>query len=977
MARNAFSSQRTQCQIDQPEEKSIKERQEGQEDAEKSAPSAAIPAVPTVPTAALLSCASCSIWSTVPAADTPTGSTTASTGGSPRRTQCYEDGKATKSLRGEVQCLAQCGDQSGFQYHRITGVCSDVGGSTSTARTSNCGRSLRSSWIRSEEGRSSQAGTLPDAQHMAELLSRLCQEMARIHPRFPTTRNQSAHPDQPNQGDLPDSPWTLRAIEGGQSRNRLGSPDYLRRRSHGHRGQGLERRPCRQHTRDLEQHARDLRDPQNQSPDLAGRRKRLQEDQAFGRDCTFDAAFWPARCVGQQDSHLGLLTATGEEWSSCLVQKWTHSLWADPQSICEWQAIWNASLLSFELGTFTEMGSAGCSVPTKHISKAHGIDVRFDPLIQVAIGMEEDISFSSTWCTHQQLQSWESKPWGMDPLTRAYSHTRVFAGLHPHLEPPGDWAHHDRFPQNRPQDLPHDAPPWMQKSFRLLFADRAMEYEDQQPEVVLQTWYLREANHRTCKMPRMIALNMDFYNWEQQLLRLWEDLIAIGADTQFYIVSPDPPRTSMQSFHAHLLIVQNRRLEVPILTTMLWQSQNHDFLFQNALFVPLELHFEVLQHRTDIVQQCHALHCTWWKGPNRIYDNILPRVLPGDGVQILLHDPEQPYREAPRFPTVEWPYTEPPPPWAEPEVFFRHADEQDEDATLLTQLQASIKPGLPDQMPTTELIRASAFYDKENQDPNSDLQAACTFSPTTKRLSQSEDVTQRPLRTALSSLNFDRDAVAAPKANVPHSQMRLLPEIELPPIRDLPEGEPQVPQRRPIWTYPAWIQELWSTLHRYGIAEREEEGPSIQIVTWYIHHDLHRRCYRPRLLRLHDLCETWEPAIRRLWADHVDPHLPIDFFKVFPTPPRLSEQPIAHLLLSQGAVEEKAVLITSLWATQIPNLYGLTHVATYLPEQISAQEVIDSSDAAAHAVPEPSKYGPSMSSLCCQFAHHPGRKGPL
>ena len=514
-----------------------------------------------------------------------------------------------------------------------------------------------------------------------------------------------------------------------------------------------------------------------------------------------------------------------------------------------------------------------------------GIDVSFDSFIQIAIGLEDDISFSTIWCTHQQLRSWDTKPWRMDPPTTAHSHERVHAGNHMEAALRISRALNDLFPWNRPRDLPHDAPPWMQRTFRFFFMDYAMEYEDQQPEVVLQTWFLQEAQHRICTKPRMIALDMEFFKWKRQLLRLWEDLVEPGSDPQFFIVNPDPMRTSMQSFHAHLIIVQNRRLEGPILTTMLWHGQHHDFLFQRALFVPTELHLEVLQRKLDVANHCQAAHCTWWKGPQRILDDFLPRVLPGEGIQLVLHDPDQPDREDARFPTVEWPYVEPPPPHVDPEELFLHEDDQQDEELLLTQLQTSLQPQKPGEQSVLERQADPLFDDKENCDPALVRKDALTSSPTSTQKRHFEDGTRPPLRTALSSLNFattqsskqtavgDLPNVADPihsfvdlgTDGIPVEQTRLLPEIDLPPIRASPPEEQPVPQRPDaIWTYPTWIQELWMTLHRYGTVEREEEGPTIQVVTWHIHQETHRRCYRPRVLRLNDICDTWEQQIRHL-----------------------------------------------------------------------------------------------------------------
>ena len=962
VARHAKSPRQQTIQVDKPQEEPVQERQKREKGTELSA-------------AALLPHATQSIWTAlhaVPAVATASCTLASAPSHCTGRTELSQSCCAAQSLRGEVQRTSQCGHPGWCQCpNGASRLCSEPPGSSTTTGACYGGRSVWSSRGSPQSCQPSEARQVSDAQCLEEFPGGFSEEMAGIHPRIPTTGDWVEHQNQSHQGPLQNGYGPFRKAQSCQSGHRFRDPSGFRRRPHGNRGQGCEGQCSCYPPRDIEWDARDFRDPEDESPIYAGRRERRQEDEAFHRIIVFtlNAAFWQARCVGQQDTHLGLWTLAGEEWSSCPVQKWSHSTWEDPHSTTEWQAIWDASLLSFELDSFVPQESQCTVIPKQRLFKKRGIDVKFDPLIQVAIGMEDDISFSTTWCTHQQLQSWTSKPWGLDPTIQAKPLVRAHAGAHDEGTFHPSLALQDLFPQNRPRDLPHDAPPWMQRTFRFLFTETPFEYEDQQPEVVLQTWFLRETVHRICKRPRMIALNRDFFHWKRQLLRLWEDLVEPGTEAQFFLVKPDPMRTSLQSFHAHLIIVQNRRLEAPILATMLWHGHHHDFLLQNALFVPTDLHLEVLQHKLDITQQCQALRCTWWTGSRQINTDRLPRVQPGDGLQILLHDSAQPDRVSARFPTVEWPYVEPPPPQADPEDLFLHPDGYENNDLLLTQLRSSVWTDMSAIKSGFQQTAVTLFEDKENCDPVYGEQNTQTFSPTSNQPKQGEDVTQPPLRTALSSLTFAKaqnclsptteqgpaggdpifmsSALRPGQTPTPFDQLRLTPEFDVPSIPDPQPEEHVALHRPPIWTFPTWIQELWMTLRRYGTVPREGEGPVIQIVTWYLHLRHQRRCYRPRLLQLDDMCETWDSAVRRLWHDHIDPRSPLAFFKVFPAPPRLPEQPIAHLILSQEQEDQKAVLITALWATQITNLYGITHVATYLPEQITAQAVIDHSDAAA------------------------------
>ena len=944
----ATSPGREIIKIHEPQTASISQEGQKGQNAEEAAATADAALLPGAqPTVCLRS------W--ISSLDTSASTTSTSTSASTRRTS--PQAKDGRPFRSKVQCpLERCGTSWRKCTTGIAGDCTFSVDAREHSRAANSGTGIRRSWSSTQVPGSSQAGKIPAAQHLAALSWRLRQKMERICPWISKARAGPEYKGTKRQSHPQDRHRLFRKAEGCQSWHRSHGGDGQRRGEHGGRDQRGQARCLQGYPRDHAQHEGHLCVIEDQSRLTHCRGASNQK--AAVRSYALYAAFWCARCVGQQDIHLGQAALVGDQWSSYLVQKWSHSVWEDPQAVSEWQADWDAWVLSLEVGSLSDQQSSGHADPPQKEKKEKGNSVSFDSHVQIAIGYEDDAVFSSTWCTHQQLQFWNPKPWGMGPLNGVNSLIRVHADdSHTH-DTLGQWAPQFLFQQNRPRPAPHDAPQWMQRLSRMLLDNVDIDHE-LQPEVVLQTWYLREQELRTNRAPRMIALTDDFSNWKSQLLGLWEDLADFESDAQFHVVLPDPMRTSLQCFHAHLIIVQNQQDEVPILTTVLCHGHRHDFLLQNALFVPRELRYEELQFRLGIGEQCSIRPCTWWKGNTRLDDDYIHRTMSGQGIHIIIHDPAQPQREDPQFPTVEWPYVEPPPPGHDPDDLFFHTDSQNDDLTSFTQLITRTTTTGTDSQPGLPSPSVLHFDNKENCDPIYNKDDDTTFSPTSKSKHQVEDVTRLPTRNALSSLNLggtysqQNGKNEANRGNTQKLQpyhFRLLPEIELSPPRVLSQEEQQLQQRTPIWTHPQWIQELWTTLHRYGTTQDEGESPVIHIVTWYISLENHRRCYRPRLLRLDDLYETWEADVRRLWADHIDPQSPTEFFKVFPTPPRMPEQPIAHLLVVQHQQNHKAVLITSLWATQIPHFYGITHVATFLPEQVSAQAIIDASDAAAQCL---------------------------
>ena len=115
------------------------------------------------------------------------------------------------------------------------------------------------------------------------------------------------------------------------------------------------------------------------------------------------------------------------------------------------------------------------------------------------------------------------------------------------------------------------------------------------------------------------------------------------------------------------------------------------------------------------------------------------------------------------------------------------------------------------------------------------------------------------------------------------------------------------------WTPPFWESDVFGAWIQYGTITCAEDGPSVPIQTWYIHHDHHRIGFASRIWNVIAPMATWERQLRELWHDLVDPQQPLRFHLVAPTPPSdhgLRGGP--HLLLVQGDLDYKAILITAI-----------------------------------------------------------------
>ena len=127
---------------------------------------------------------------------------------------------------------------------------------------------------------------------------------------------------------------------------------------------------------------------------------------------------------------------------------------------------------------------------------------------------------------------------------------------------------------------------------------------------------------------------------------------------------------------------------------------------------------------------------------------------------------------------------------------------------------------------------------------------------------------------------------------------------------------PDLPRRRrPIHDgREEWIPTLWHLIRMHGVRDVWDDELTMQVTTWYIHHNRRTTCRRSRDIRLSGNPVTWIDDLRTAWVDQMDPRRPFSIWIIQPRPPQFLNHPSAcHILLEQGRFERHvAVVLTAL-----------------------------------------------------------------
>ena len=145
---------------------------------------------------------------------------------------------------------------------------------------------------------------------------------------------------------------------------------------------------------------------------------------------------------------------------------------------------------------------------------------------------------------------------------------------------------------------------------------------------------------------------------------------------------------------------------------------------------------------------------------------------------------------------------------------------------------------------------------------------------------------------------------------------------------------PRSPPATQADNLPPWLVALRRIFDHHARIEDPEEGPIIEVFSWFLHGRDAETCTVPKSARLDSTQFMWRSTILFPWLDSVQRAQPIEFQIVDPTPPSEPWQtPVAHVILSQMVHRDLRVALVS--SDQFSATLGRCQRATILPRQVS------------------------------------------
>ena len=136
-----------------------------------------------------------------------------------------------------------------------------------------------------------------------------------------------------------------------------------------------------------------------------------------------------------------------------------------------------------------------------------------------------------------------------------------------------------------------------------------------------------------------------------------------------------------------------------------------------------------------------------------------------------------------------------------------------------------------------------------------------------------------------------------------------------------------------------WMPQARMAFREQATTQHPDEGPSLQVTTWFLHHDRYTRNSESRELRLDAFPHLWYQDLCDLWYDIMDPHQEAQVLFVHPLPPTDTQRPTqGHLILVQGQSDQVPVLLTALFDHEIHR--RVWHFAALVPAFPAQQDIL-------------------------------------
>ena len=151
------------------------------------------------------------------------------------------------------------------------------------------------------------------------------------------------------------------------------------------------------------------------------------------------------------------------------------------------------------------------------------------------------------------------------------------------------------------------------------------------PTLSVCTWFIDGERFRTCGNPRILMLDQWFRNWDEDLRRLWRNLILPEFPIEVHVVRPTPPPHPRYDHDVHLIVTQQEPiLDRAILKAEVFDGPHAVGIALSAAFLPQTNTYTELIDGFGLVPHCSVRACTFVS-----HDTLLHRLSTGN--MILSH----------------------------------------------------------------------------------------------------------------------------------------------------------------------------------------------------------------------------------------------------------------------------------------------------------------------------------------------------
>ena len=156
---------------------------------------------------------------------------------------------------------------------------------------------------------------------------------------------------------------------------------------------------------------------------------------------------------------------------------------------------------------------------------------------------------------------------------------------------------------------------------------------DDSPHFMVYTWYLDHHRAKICMRPKIVTLDDDPHTWEDTILQSWRHHITQDEKVLIDNVSPTPPRSSVETHVAHLILTQH----AVTLRSVLLTVDFHEVITRFAICVPDAPAWEDFSQHIPLLTPVVPAQIEW------IVPDKDPSVRPstiwhGKGFQVKIHD---------------------------------------------------------------------------------------------------------------------------------------------------------------------------------------------------------------------------------------------------------------------------------------------------------------------------------------------------